>query len=384
MIGGGRNSKNKLTVNYLYLAEKLGAQIHELSEVYERTPLDAGGFEVRTRHPGWAQRAVHLHHHHYTADQVIVAAHAYGTAKLLLHMQADGKLTGMSSELGQRARTNSEQLLNVIRPHGEWREHPEQIHITPGSVSITSGVWPDAQTSIEPVYYGPGSNIMAFLFTYHQHGEQQHPTREWFKKMISDPAEVFSANDIRHWSERMAVLLCMQAGDTSIELYWKHGMLRSRKSGGTPPPPVHIPVVEEFASRLAADMDSRQNALLFEVVNRTASAHFIGGVPIGDSPDSGAVDPYQRVFGHPGLHVMDGSVMPANPGVNPSLMITAMAERAMSLWPNKGEPDTRPPLGSGYQRIAAVVPHRPVVPAGAPAELRLDARHEDVIPDYLY
>ena len=131
-------------------------------------------------------------------------------------------------------------------------------------------------------------------------------------------------------------------------------------------------------------MDSRQGALRFEVLNKTASAHFIGGIPIGDSSRSGAVDPYQRVFGQTGLHVMDGSVMPANPGVNPSLLITALAERAMSLWPNKGDADTRPPLGSGYERVRPVMPGRPVVPAGALGEFRLDAKKADVIPVYPY
>jgi cholesterol oxidase len=131
-------------------------------------------------------------------------------------------------------------------------------------------------------------------------------------------------------------------------------------------------------------MGSGEGALLFEIINRGASAHFVGGIPIGDSIDSGAVDPYLRVFGLPGLHVMDGSVMPANPGVNPSLTITALTERAMSLWPNQGDPDTRPPLGSGYERVGPVMPHWPVVPAGAHGELRLDATKSDVIPEYPY
>jgi cholesterol oxidase len=382
-IGCGHNAKNKLTTNYLYLAEKLGVEIHELHEVYELVPLDGGGYEVHTRHPGWAQRAAHLHRHTYTAEQVIVAAHAYGSSKLLLHMQHAGRLKGLSSELGHRARTNSEQLLAITRTHGQWKRDPEKIHITPGSVSITSGVWPDAVTSIEPVYWGVGSDLFAFLVTYHQHGEQTHPTLSWLKELIEHPTEVLSFDDARHWSERTVVMLCMQTTDTSIDLYWNDGRLRSRRGSG-PPPSVHIPIVEEFVDRMAKRMDSREGALPFEVINRTASAHFTGGIPIGDSSERGAVDPYQRAFGHPGLHVMDGGVMPANTGVNPSLMITALAERAMSLWPNKGDPDTRPPLGSGYDRVGPVMPHRPVVPAGAPGELRLDAKKSDIIPDYPY
>ena len=133
------------------------------------------------------------------------------------------------------------------------------------------------------------------------------------------------------------------------------------------PPSVHIPASRTSSTGWRRRWAADEGALPFEVINRTASAHFTGGIPIGDSSETGAVDPYQRLFGQPGLHVIDGSVMPANTGVNPSLMITALAERAMSLWPNKGDADTRPPLGSGYERVDPVMPHRPVVPAGAPA-----------------
>jgi cholesterol oxidase len=381
-IGCGHNAKNKLTTNYLYLAEKLGVEIHELHEIYDLVPLDGGGFQVHARHPGWAQRAAHLHHHTYTAEEVIVAAHAYGSSKLLLHMQHKGRLTGLSGELGKRARTNSEQLLYVTRTHGEWTRDPEKIHITPGSVTITSGVWPDAVTSVEPTFWGSGSDVFALLGTYHQHGAQSHPFASWLKELVEHPAEVLAISDPRHWAQRSFVALCMQTTDTSIYLHWHDGLLRSRPSGT--PPSVHIPVVEDFVDRLAKKLGSGEGALLTEVINRNASAHFVGGIPIGDSREHGAVDPYLRLFGQPGLHVMDGSVMPANPGVNPSLMITSLAERAMSLWPNKGEADTRPPLGSGYERIAPVMPRRPIVPVGAPGELRLDARKSDIIPDYPY
>jgi cholesterol oxidase len=381
MIGCGHNAKNKLTVNYLYLAEKYGAAIHELQEVYELKPLPGGGFEVHARHPGWAQRAAHVDHHTYTAAQVIVSAHAYGSAKLLHHHKHTGALGGLSDQLGQRARTNSEQLISITVPYGEWKRAPERLHISPGSVAITSGVWPDDQTSIEPVYYGVGSDLMAFVLTYHQHGEQKHPVEGWLESLIKQPSKVLDKLDPRHWSERQVVLLCMQTSDTSIEVYWKDGMLRSRHGSG-PSPSVHIPVVEAFADRLAKKMHGEQGAMWTEVLNRTASAHFIGGITIGEHANRGVVDPYHRAFGYPGLHVMDGSVMPANPGVNPSLMITALAERAMSLWPNKGDPDPRAPLGSGYQRVKAVMPRKPIVPKGAPGELRLDATKDKVIPLY--
>src|SRR5215468_1579760 len=137
-------------------------------------------------------------------------------------------------------------------------------------------------------------------------------------------------------------------------------------------------VIPRFAAQILAFFSSWGG----NSTDRTASAHFIGGIPIGETAAHGAVEPYQRVFGQPGLHVMDGSVMPANPGVNPSLMITGLAERAMSLWPNKGGADPRPALDSGYNRLKPVMPHKPMVPKGAPAELRLDARKEDVIPLY--
>jgi cholesterol oxidase len=237
-------------------------------------------------------------------------------------------------------------------------------------------------TSIEPVYWGVGNDLFAFLVTYHQHGEQKPPDRGLGQAVARSPgrgARFRRRPRLGRADGRHALL---QTTDTSIEVYWHDGVLRSRHTGT--PPAVHIPIVEEFVDRMAAKMDGHEGALPFEVINRTASAHFTGGIPIGDSSESGAVDPYQRMFGQPGLHVMDGSVMPANTGVNPSLSITALVERAMSLWPNKGDVDTRPPLGSGYDRVDPVMPHRPVVPAGAPGELRLDAKKADVIPAYPY
>src|SRR5207247_34187 len=135
--------------------------------------------------------------------------------------------------------------------------------------------------------------------------------------------------------------------------------------------PEWIPAGHEIARRVAAKIGGLPQGAWTELANIPITGHFIGGCAIGDSADSGVVDPYQRLFGHPGLHIADGSAISANLGVNPSLTITAQAERAMSLWPNKGEPDPRPPLGSAYRRLTPVAPKHPVVPHDAPGALRL-------------
>ena len=118
-------------------------------------------------------------------------------------------------------------------------------------------------------------------------------------------------------------------------------------------------------------MGGTEGGSIGEPFNRPLTAHFIGGCTIGDSPETGVIDAYQRVYGHPGLHVVDGSAISANLGVNPSLTITAQAERAMAFWPNKDGADPRPPLGAAYRRISPVPPGRPAVPEDAPAALRL-------------
>jgi cholesterol oxidase len=123
--------------------------------------------------------------------------------------------------------------------------------------------------------------------------------------------------------------------------------------------------------RFSAKVNSDTHGLIIDVLNIPATAHYIGGCVIGEDPESGVVDPYQRVYRHPGLHVADGSAVTANLGVNPSLTITAQAERAMAFWPNKNEADQRPELGSPYQRVNPVAPKHPTVPAAAPGALRL-------------
>ena len=186
-IGCGHNAKNKLTTNYLYLAEKLGVEVHELTR---STTSPARRRRVRgaraSSRLGAASGASPPSHLHRRAGDRRRPRVRLGEAAA--PHAAQGPPDGLSSELGQRARTNSEQLLAITRTHGEWERDPEKIRLTPGSVAITSGVWPDAVTSIEPVYWGVGNDLFAFLVTYHQHGEQKHPTASWLKELVEAPA----------------------------------------------------------------------------------------------------------------------------------------------------------------------------------------------------
>ena len=181
--------------------------------------------------------------------------------------------------------------------------------------------------------------------------------------------------DFKHWSERTVIALVMQSRDNSITTFSKAGrfgggVLTSRQGHGEPNP-TWIPVANEAVRRMAEIIGGYPGGSIGEPFNMPMTAHFIGGCAIGDSPETGVIDAYHRVYGHPGLHIVDGSAISANLGVNPSLTITAQAERAMAFWPNKGEPDPRPALGTTYTPVPAVAPAHPVVPESAPGALRL-------------
>jgi cholesterol oxidase len=130
---------------------------------------------------------------------------------------------------------------------------------------------------------------------------------------------------------------------------------------------------------LAEELGGIAGGTWLDLFNIPTTAHFIGGCAIGDSPGTGVIDPYHRVYGQEGLHVVDGAAVSANLGVNPSLTITAQAERAMAYWPNHGDTDPRPPLGAAYQPVTPIPPKHPAVPSGAVGELRLpvDAAAKD-------
>jgi cholesterol oxidase len=239
-------------------------------------------------------------------------------------------------------------------------------------VAITSSWHPDDHTHIEPVRYGRGSNAMGLLTTVMTDGGGRVPRplkAAW--QVVRHPVTFCRSLSVRNWSERTVIALVMQSLDNSITVSRsKRGRLVSRQGHGAPNP-TWIPAANQTARRLAELIDGDPGGTVGELVNMPMTAHFIGGCAIGSSPETGVVDAYHRLYGHAGLHVVDGSAVSANLGVNPSLTITAQAERAMAFWPNKGEVDPRPPLGEPYVRLAPVAPKAPVVPADAPGALRL-------------
>ena len=368
MTGCNYNAKNTLVKNYLFLAEQNGAKVMPLSTVTRVSEREGGGYDVRIRFTK-AKRATPGSVRTLTARQVIFAAAAIGTQKLLHKMKAEGHLPDLSDRLGHLSRTNSESILGAIAPD-------TSIDYSYG-VAITSSFHPDEDTHVEPCRYGKGSNAMALMQTVLTDGDVPgRRWQSWLKELWVQRKNVRSLYDVKHWSERTVVALVMQTLDNSITVYPKKvpGTKKWRltsKQGHGQPNPTWIPIANTVVRKMAAIMGGTAGGSIGEPFNMPMTAHFIGGCTIGESSRTGVVDPFQRVYGYPGLHIADGSAITANLGVNPSLTITAQAERAMSFWPNKGEADPRPPVEAAYERIAPVAPLHPVVPDSAPGALRL-------------
>lgn len=364
MTGCRHNAKNTLVKNYLYLAEQAGATVHPLRTVTDVKPLPAGGYAVETVATGrWLRKRRTT----YTAEQVIFSAASLGTQRLLHKLRDSGSLPNISTRLGFLSRTNSEELLSI-------RSRDKSKDFTKG-VAITSSIHPDPDTHIEPVRYGKGSNVISLMGSVMVDEEPGVSKRRlWLREMWRYRRDLPHLHNPRGWSEQMIGLLVMQSVDNSITTYTKRGLFGRRmttRQGEGAPNPTWIPAGHEVGRRVADKIDGIPGGASSSVFNIPMTGHFIGGCVIGDSPETGVVDPYHRLYGHPGLHVIDGSTISGNLGVNPSLTITAQSERAVALWPNKGEPDPRPAPGAPYRRIAPVAPVAPVVPESAPAALRL-------------
>lgn len=344
MVGCRVGAKNTLVKNYLALAERHGAVIEPLRTVTEVRELPDGGFSVTTRRSGaWFRRREQT----VTAREVVLAAGTWGTQQILHRMKASGALPRISDAVGRLTRTNSEALDGAVAVRV-----PERVELARG-VAITTSFHVDDRTHVENVRYGPGSNLMGALATVLVPGDRALPGRlaALAGQVLRRPVQALRLASLRRWSERGIIALVMQTADNSLTLSLRRRLGRTRLTsaqGHGAPNPSHLPEAHRAARAIAARLQREGGVPAAargswpEVFGIPLTAHFLGGAVISGAPEEGVVDEYQRVWGHPGLHVVDGAAVPANPGVNPSLTITALAEHALSHWPRNGEPDTRP------------------------------------------
>ena len=363
MTGCRHNAKNTLPKNYLGLAESAGAKVFPEHTVTKVEQLADGSWVVTARKSSaWFGKK-----RKFTAANVVIAAGTYNTQKLLHKMKTTGVLPKISDYLGKLSRTNSEALTGSIMPKGG-------TDFSKGS-AITSSFFPDDHTHVEPVRYGKGSNFMGLLQTVMTDGEKIRDRRkQWLRQVVTKPSLLLKILDVRQWSERTVVALIMQNVDSAISVSSKRGLFGFRltsKNDSLTPNATYIPAANEVARRVAENNGGIAGGHIGDLVNAPFTAHFVGGCVIGESIQTGVIDPYHRVYNYPTLHIVDGASVTANLGVNPSLTITAQAERAFSMWPNKGEKDERPAQNSPYKKVAAVFPLKPFVPKGASGELRV-------------
>ena len=372
MTGCRHGAKNTLNENYLHLAEKAGAVVHPMTTAVSLTEDSRGGFAVATLPTGDRRKGKGRT---FRARRVVLAAGTYGTQTLLHRMKAGGQLPHLSEKLGELTRTNSEALVGAQTDNRRYRKATgsPRADFTRG-VAITSSIHPDENTHIEPVRYGKGSNAMGGM-TILQVPHSTHRVLGWIGNMAKHPTLAVRSLSNRRWSERTIIGLVMQSLDNSLTAYRKprgigKGLLTARQGHGAPNP-TQIAEATQSATLLAEEINGFPGSNIGELMGTPLTAHFLGGCPIGATAEEGVIDPYHRLFGHPGISVVDGSAVSANLGVNPSLTITAQAERAMSFWPNKGGQDLRPAQGQEYERLAAVEPQAPAVPKEAFGALRL-------------
>lgn len=370
MTGCRYGAKNTLLKNYLGLAESAGTEIHPMTTVTSLHQRGDGLWEVQTVRTG---SRIRRHKRTFTANHVVLAAGTFGTQKLLFKMRDTGTLPKLSERLGVLTRTNSESIVGA----GRLRVS-DDLDLTHG-VAITSSIHPTPDTHIEPCRYGKGSNAMGLLQTLMTDGNGPDGTdiprwKQLLHNAAEDPRGTLRLLNARRWSERTMIALVMQHLDNSITTYTKRTKFGKRrltsKQGHGEPNPTWIPVGNEVTRRIAKKIDGVAGGTWGEMFNIPLTAHFLGGAPIAADAEHGVIDPYHRVYNYPTLYVTDGAAISANLGVNPSLSITAQAERAASLWPNKGEDDLRPAQGEPYRRLAPIAPRNPVVPHDAPGALR--------------
>ncbi len=339
MVGCPHGAKNTLVKNYLWLAEHRGVEVRPDRTVTDIRPLGAedgsDGYAVTSERSGMRRgRDVRT----LTARGVIVAAGALGTNRLLQRCRLGGSLPRISHRLGELVRTNSESILAVTVP----QDYPDDLT---RRVAITSSIYPDPHTHIETVTYGKAGDSMSTLYTLLvADGTRVTRPLKLLGQILRHPARFAQTLWPRGWSRRTIIVLVMQTLDNAIALrptLTRSGDVRLQtEQDPSRPNPTFIPVANEAAEWLAKRTGGvAQSSVMEAMLNVPSTAHILGGAVIGADPEHGVVDADQRVFGYENLLVCDGAAVPANVGVNPSLTITALAERAMSrIPPVGGEP----------------------------------------------
>ncbi|MBZ5583849.1 MAG: GMC family oxidoreductase [Acidobacteriia bacterium] len=335
MIGCRYNAKNSLDKNYLYFAEKGGARVFEETRVVDVRPLGKGdgseGYEVRTvRSTARFRKAPRR----FTCRSVVFAASALGTMDLLFRLKEKGSLPALSGQLGNRVRTNAESLIGIRIP-GSRQD------LSTG-VAIGSGIYLDEYTHIEAVRYPAGSDAMGFLATLLIGGRPGSNrillwlgTLLW--SLLRHPFKTVRCLHPFGWARESLILLCMQTLEGHIDMrlsrpwYWPFRKALASRGQRIP---TFIPQANEFARHTAALVGGVPMSMITEILfDVPGTAHVLGGCPMAADPEHGVVDSQNRVFGYRNMYVCDGSVIAANLGVNPSLTICAITERAMSHIP---------------------------------------------------
>jgi cholesterol oxidase len=336
MVGCEHGAKNTLVKNYLWFAEKLGAKVMAERTVIDIRPIGGGdgseGYEVESVRSGaWFNKERRVQR----TRGVVVAAGPLGTNKLLQRCRIEGSLPAISPRLGELVRTNSESILTVTVPE----DYPEDLI---ERVAITSSIYPDPNTHIETVTYGDDGDSMRLLYTLLT-GDGTRFTRplKLLAQILRHPDRLAKVLFAKHWSRRTIIVLVMQTLDNAIALRPRKGPFGSfwlqTEQDPERPNPTFIPIAnkaaEWFAERTGGIAQSSFTEAMFNI---PSTAHILGGAVIAPDAEQGVVDADQRVFGYENMLVCDGSAIPANVGVNPSLTITALAEHAMSRVPAKG------------------------------------------------
>ncbi|MBL7964612.1 MAG: GMC family oxidoreductase [Flavobacteriales bacterium] len=326
MVGCQHNAKNTLDKNYLWFAERNGARI-EADTLVDRIEYKDGLYNVYTRSTSsWMRGKRRV----FRSKGLVVSAGVLGTLRLLMRQKHElGTLPALSDTLGMSLRTNSESLCGISGI-------PEKMN---HGVAISRVFAPDENTHIELVKYPDGSGVMGLLSVMAAGtGPPLLRTAKMIWNTLSRPHRVFQVVR-RDWARHSIILLVMQSVDNAVDLCWKQGILGGRlcvnKKGGQRVP-AYIPIGQEVMNRYAEKVGGvAMNAAPEVLMDMSSTAHILGGCPMGTDRTNGVVNKTFEVFGYPGMRILDGSIIPANLGVNPSLTITALSEYAMAQVPPK-------------------------------------------------